>query len=191
VKVGVEEIATIRGRIEHTGEGYDVVHLKRTGSDGPGKRVAFSEDRRARGMTGALTSRNPKVPLRHEESDWTIFLHGLLYERGRESRGEELLVPMSWMVQRGEFSCAFGGGVVVLYPSAEAADEGRALRMGPPFTYDLRATSRGHDAVLRVKLHDENGGQLGTGRNEREHRKIHVRLAQDGVTKHEADVEYG
>lgn len=69
-------------------------------------------------------------------------------------------VHLMWTLRKEKVYLFFINGQVKLYATAEEAAEGKALRLGPPFRFDLSSSTRGPEALVNVGLKDANGSTL-------------------------------
>ena len=179
LEIGVEEILTVQVRLE--GESFDVARLD---TDGDGQ---VDETRKIERKLNARTGKplpNTKLTFTHEGADWEIDYYALGADRPT--------TYVRWTVRRGkEFYAWFINGRVAVHTTAEAAREAKAIRLGPPFRFDLSASVRGPDALVNIGRKDETGATLRLARVRGELRKPTLRLVTGDETAHAGEADYG
>jgi len=186
--VGGEKPRTIVGFVDEsrgTGKGYNRFVIDWDGNGTPEAIFAFPP---ARDWETGKFVPSPTLKLRMGETRLGLELYGLAFPE--EGEGGERRVWMNWTVREGAFSARFINGQGRLYPSADAAERGTPIHLGPPFRFDVNSTTRGPEALISVGLKDANDATLRVAGNETE-RKISVRLTAGENVKLDTTAEYG
>jgi hypothetical protein len=132
---------------------------------------------------------NPKVRFETEGMDWELELFGLFLRA--DTAGGTITTSVRWKVTMGDAYAWFINGHGLVYRTAEAARKGKAIRLGPPFRFDVKASTRGPDALVTVGLKDANGCTLRMLRAGKATRSPAFVLANDGGQVFEEDLSFG
>jgi|GEM_PF-6785082 len=130
-------------------------------------------------------------PLELAGQEWRIDLMGSL--------ADPLSRPFyfHWTGRTDEFYTWFINGKVKPHATAADAAEAKAVRLGPPFEYRVRSTTRGPNALIAVGLTDGNGATMrlagGTrgGSRDGTESNISLTLSQGGEKRSTLSAEYG
>ncbi len=120
--------------------------------------------RAAAGAADAL-----RVALRSGGRDYTVKFHGSAADDPRSVR-------VSWWVRKDGDGVRFSDAILALYASREEAARGVPLRMGPPFSFEVRPVVRGPRAAVLVILRDSNGAALRGAWRGVDERRVEVSL---------------
>jgi hypothetical protein len=179
LEIGVDEILSVHVRLE--GESFQTARLD---LDGDGE---YEETRKIERKPNPRTGKPlPNTPLAflHEGAEWQVDYSALGADRPT--------TYVRWSVKRGdEFYVWFINGKVPVHRTAEAAREGKAIRLGPPFRFELGAAVRGPDALVNVGCKDANGATLRLARVDGKTRSPTLRLIRGETTEHEGSAKYG
>lgn len=190
IETACGEEQTILGRLDASKEGgatYDRAVLDLDGDGTPEKEITLKRSARSPG-----TDRFD-VQLRFDvkELNWRLDL------RGNTTDPFKFPVFMFWSLGGPGGSVFFINGKVPVYPTAEEARSGKAVRLGPPFHFEVRSSTRGPDALVNVGLKDVNGSTLRTAsRSNQEsvgHEEAEISLAfvRDGKEGAPITAHYG
>jgi hypothetical protein len=190
IEAVADQVHTAAGRIEASGEGgrkYDRAVLDLDGDGNFEKRIALEES------PYPPTEGRFSVELDLELGglNWRLDLHGPL------AKPFEGTVHMDWTQRRNELFLFFINGKATLYATAEEAAKGQAIRLGPPFRFDVRTSKRGPDALVNVGLKDSNGCTMriatrsGENPTMGDESRIQLTLLADGEARSTLEAEYG
>jgi hypothetical protein len=185
LEIGAKETKTLHGWFPD--DKLEVVCLDH---DGDGK---ADEKRKIERPVNARTGKpmpNTKVAFDHEGARWEIDFYGLGVRK--PAPGKASLVYIRWSVTKGkELYAWFINGRVTLHPTAEAAREAKAIRLGPPFRFEVSTGQRGKDALVNIGLKDGNGSTLRLARVGGQVVKPTLELKTGDEKKHAGSAEYG
>lgn len=185
IEVMLDELRVVPCRIETSGAegaGYDQAALD---LDGDGKFETIVAGEKDTYDTG-----NDRfgfnLPLVLGDAEFNVELRG---SQADPTSGRTYLY---WTLNRGGTYLFFINGQVEMHGAAEAAAAGKALRLGPPFHFETRSTTRGPDALVNVGLKDANGSTLRIARTaENTESQIHLTFAAEGRRGTPIAAEYG
>jgi len=104
---------------------------------------------------------------------------------------------VNYTITEGELYTFFINGEAKVYATAEEAAGGKAIRLGPPFRFDVRSSVRGDSALVNVGLKDGNGCTLriASGRGQDGSRtdtlNIHLKFLAIGEERTSIEAQYG
>ncbi len=189
-EVGVEPGHIVCGWLDEskgTGKGYDTAVLD-TDGDGKGdERQVFplQENR----VTKKRVPR-PTITFQADGAVWTLDLYSLGYRRPNLSSGK-VETYLRWSVRKDGLYAWFINGKTTLYTDREAAARSRPVRLGPPFRFEVGATTRGMQSLVRVGLKDGNGCTMRLARVDGAERRIRVVLRSGEKEVLAVTAEYG
>lgn len=190
LEVKTDEVVSMMGRIEASEEHrstYDKAVLDMDGDGTLEKTIALSK------------SPNPAP------KGYFRFTFDLLFEDrhcqlellGRLSDPFEKPLDLDWYLFGPSQHMFFINGKTHVYATAEEAAKGKSIRLGPPFRFLVKTTTRGPKALVHVALKDGNDCTLRVAvRKNMESRKntlcpIRIAFSADGETRSTLDAEYG
>jgi hypothetical protein len=181
---------TILGRLDASKEGgtsYDRAVLDLDGDGTPEEKIPLRVSDRTAG------SDRFDVQLRWKmmDRDWRLDLRGSTADPYKNS------VYMFWSLSGPGGSVFFINGKVPVYPTAEEALSGKAVRLGPPFHFEVSSSTRGPDALVNVGLKDANGSTLRSASRSNpesegsEDARISLVFERDGKEREPVTAQYG
>lgn len=181
IEVMTDAPKTVPCRIECSdpaGKAYDRAAFDLDG-DGRFEKTVGAE----KGRFGSGPSRfGLTVPLEQGTYTYSLELSGSLTDPFQEPG------HLLWSVKSEKGYLWFINGRVTFHETPEAAASGKALRLGPPFRFEVSTRTRGSQALVNVGLKDANDATLrvaytyagsGTSR-ERKESNIHLTFLEDG-----------
>jgi hypothetical protein len=153
IEAVTDQIHTIAGRLESAAEDgrtYDQAVLDLDGDGRPEKTL----DLKSGTFPTRKGSFSVDLDFELDGSSWNLSMRGPLDDPFQGP------VYLNWTRRSDELYLFFINGKAPLKPTAEEAAEGPAIRLGPPFHFDLTSTKRGPDALVNVGLKDANGCTL-------------------------------
>jgi hypothetical protein len=181
---------TILGRLDASEEGgatYDRAVLDLDGDGTPEETIPLKVSGRTDG------TERFDVDLRWEMQDkkWRLDLRGSTTDPFKKP------VYMFWSLAGPGGSVFFINGKVPVYPTAEEALKGKAVRLGPPFHFEVSSSTRGPDALVYVGLKDVNGSTLRSASRSnpesegRQDARISLAFVRDGKEEAPIGAQYG
>lgn len=168
------------------GKLYDRVMADRSGDGEFEKSINIESDRSPTPGWVNLT-----FPLELGGQEWRVDLRG--------SASDPFARPfhINWTGRGKEVYAWFINGTAKPHATAGEAAEATAVRLGPPFYYQVRSTTRGPNALISVGLVDSNGATMrlagGTkgGPHAGTESNISLTLSQGGEERSTVSAEYG
>ncbi|MBD3161785.1 MAG: hypothetical protein GF328_06735 [Candidatus Latescibacteria bacterium] len=188
LEVGVEPGHVVSGWLDEsggTGEGYDSAALDLDGDGEADRRLSFPMVTR-----GTRRMREVKIPIEHDGATFTFEPYSVAYRRPPVADGAAS-IHIRWAVTKGDRYCWFINGNVVLHTDPDAARKARPIRLGPPFRFEVSATTRGPEALVRAGLKDSQNSTLRLTREGGKEVRMEVRLERNGEVCLDVPARYG
>lgn len=190
IEAGVRPGHVVAGQLEaskEAGQGYNRVLLD---LDGDGTFETVQEAASQKDYRTEKMFPKPQVKIEREGATWVLDLYSLSRSRPAVRDGK-VETYAHWSVTSGKLYAWFINGRVTLYPDAEKAKAGKAIRLGPPFHFDTGSSRRGPDALVRVGLKDAAGFTMRLARLDKEQQKIRVQLTSGEKQLLDTHAAYG